>query len=221
MPAEFVQGIDVSSNQGLIDWNAVSQSGVLFAFARSTIGGHKTDSQFATNWSGINKAGLIRGAYHYFWPQTPWQDQASNFINAVGALQTGDLPPALDLEESFLKGDPTHDVWSDVPLDQRLPIIQNWLSKVEEALGIAPIIYTRQNFIANLLGDGVQELANSLLWIAHYDVAQPAFPPGWKSWTFWQHSENGKIAGIKGSVDLDNFNGSETDLRALTKGGEQ
>jgi len=214
----FVSGIDVSSNQGPVNWNAVSQSGVVFAFSRATIGGHQTDSQFAANWSGMRNAGIIRGAYHYFWPLTPWQDQVNNFTTAVPSLQPADLSPALDLEEAFLKTDPNHDVWNDIPFDQRLPMIQSWLDKVEQALGMKPIIYTRQNFIANLLGNGVPQIANSLLWIAHYGVSQPSVPDVWNSWAFWQYTDSGKLEGIDGKVDLDYFNGSANDLQAITVG---
>jgi len=39
---------------------------------------------------------------------------------------------------------------------------------------------------------------------------------GWDAWTFWQYSETGSVPGISGSVDLDYFNGSLSDLEALT-----
>lgn len=217
MANAFVQGIDVSTHQGHVNWSAVSKAAISFAFARATIGGQQTDAQFAVNWTGIRTAGLRRGAYHYFWPATSWQEQAKNFIHTVGTLQSGDLPPALDLEEAFLTSNPKHDVWTDVPTDQRLPMIQNWLGAVETAMGVRSIIYTRQNFIEPLLGDGVQKLSHSPLWIAHYGVQQPKFSASWSTWTFWQNSEKGNVNGVNGNVDLDNFNGSPEDLAALAK----
>jgi lysozyme len=217
MPNAFVRGIDVSSNQGDIDWNAVSQSDLGFAFSRATIGGHQTDSQFRDSWNGIRNFALMRGAYHYFWPLTPWQEQATNFTGAVGALESGDLPPVLDLEEAFLKTDPHHDVWADITYDERLPMIQNWLNEVLLELGMRPIVYTRQNFIERLLGDGVEAISDSLLWIEHYDVPEPRIPKVWSSWHFWQQTDTGEVDGIRGHVDLDGFSGSAADLRALSK----
>ncbi len=213
----FVRGIDVSVHQGNVNWSAVAQASIAFAFARATIGGQGTDAQFPANWAGISNAGLKRGAYHFFWPATPWQQQATNFVNSVGALLTGDLPPALDLEEAFPSGNPSHDIWQDVPAEQRLPMIQNWLSAVETGLGLKPVIYTRQNFIEPLLGAGVQQLSDSPLWIAHYGVPQPNFPSAWATWTFWQNTDSGTVNGVNGKVDLDNFNGTLDDLQALTK----
>jgi len=142
---------------------------------------------------------LCAAPIHYFWPLTAWQDQADNFINAVGNLQAGDLPPALDLEGALASNDPQKpNGWLDVPIDQRLPMIQNWLNAVEQTVGIKPVIYTRQNFIEGLLGNGIQELADYPLWIADYDVQQPTLPASWSSWSFWQYTEKGAVRGLSG-----------------------
>lgn len=212
------EGLDVSSHQGEIDWSAIPHAGVTFVFVRASIGGHQVDSQFEANWSAAAAVGLIRGAYHYFWPLTAWREQANNLINTVGTLQAGDLAPALDLEEAIGANDPQkRNVWLDVPANQQLPMIQNWLRTAEQAFGIKPVIYTRQDFIESLLGDGVQELADYPLWIAHYDVQQPSVPASWTSWNFWQYTETGSVQGVNGNVDRDRFNGSLGDLQAIGK----
>lgn len=218
MPDAFIEGIDVSSNQGQVDWAAVLGAGKAFAFARATVGGHQADPRFSANWQNMSEAGILRGAYHFFWPLTPWQDQATNFMDTVGALSKGDLPPVLDLEEAISKSDPLkRDAWKDIPANQRLSIIQNWLTQVEQGLGLRPMIYTRQNFIELLLGDSVSALATCPLWIAHYQVPAPSIPPKWTSWTFWQYSETGGVDGEQGNVDCDRFSGSLNDLQGLTK----
>lgn len=217
MPDTFIEGIDVSSNQGQVDWKAVIGAGKTFAFARATIGGHQADPGFAAHWQDMSDAGILRGAYHFFWPLTPWQDQATNFMNTVGALSKGDLPPVLDLEEAVSKNDPLkRDAWKDIPANQRLSIIQNWLAQVEQGSGLRPMIYTRQNFIESLLGDSVATLATYALWIAHYKVPVPSIPPNWTSWTFWQYSETGGVDGVEGNVDCERFSGSLDDLQRLT-----
>jgi lysozyme len=218
MANQFIEGIDVSSNQGQVDWTAVKRAGKAFAFARATIGGHQLDSQFATNWQRMRDAGIIRGAYHFFWPSTPWQDQAELFTKTIGSLSPGDLPPALDLEEAMAKGDSSkHDAWQDVAVDQRLFAVQSWLDAVQQAHGRRPMIYTRQNFIEPLFGDGITTLAASGLWIAHYKVAAPRTPSTWASWTFWQYLDTGSVEGVHGNVDCDRFNGLPEDLQNLTK----
>jgi len=50
-------------------------------------------------------------------------------------------------------------------------------------------------------------------------ILQPPPPQitAWARWTFWQYSQTGRVAGVAGSVDLDVFNGSLDELRALCR----
>ena len=218
MPEQLLEGIDVSVHQGLINWHAVADAGVNFAFARATIGAQQLDPRFSANWIAIRNAGLTRGAYQCFWPPTPSQQQAKNFIAAVGMLERGDLPPVLDIEEAVGATDPQRrDTWLDVPPQQRLPMIQGWLDAVADAFGATPVVYTRQNYIESLLGDDLRSLSAYPLWIAHYNAAKPALPPAWAAWTFWQYTDKGKLPGIDGNVDRNRFNGSAGDLQAMCK----
>jgi len=218
MAESIVSGIDVSSHQGLVDWDAIRQSGLAFSFVRATLGAHSADSQFAGNWTRARAAGVLRGAYHFFWPLASASDQADHFVEVIGRPVPGDLPPALDLEEAILQQNPHQDVWTTVPPDNRLPMILGWLAAVEHALGVKPVIYSRQNFLEGLLGDGIDELADHRLWIAHYTKAKgPRIPSAWTGWTFWQYAEDGSADGIKGAVDQNRFNGSLDDLKALAR----
>jgi lysozyme len=218
MAGTGISGIDVSSHQGPVDWDAVSRNGQSFAFVRATLGAHSADSQFAGNWTRARAAGLLRGAYHFFWPLAPAVDQADHFVEVVGNLLPGDLPPVVDLEEAILQQNPQQDVWTTIPADNRLPMIVGWLATVEHALGVKPVIYSRQNFLENLLGDGIEELADHPLWIAHYTKAQkPRIPSAWTRWTFWQYTEDGAVGGVKGDVDQNRFNGTIEDLKSLAR----
>jgi lysozyme len=40
-------------------------------------------------------------------------------------------------------------------------------------------------------------------------------------WKFWQHTDNGRLPGIKGTVDFNIYNGSFYDLRKLTIGARE
>jgi lysozyme len=50
------------------------------------------------------------------------------------------------------------------------------------------------------------------LWVAHYGVAEPNLPAGWPEWAFWQHTDEGRVAGIDANVDLNWFNGTRDQL---------
>src|SRR5262249_30533285 len=122
-------------------------------------------------------------------------------------------PPVLDIEEA--KTSSGTDEWQAIPLDDRVDLVLKWLTAFEEKLGLKPVIYTRMGFVKSHLGDAGQ-LTEYPLWVAHYTSLQaPSVPEGWPTWTFWQYSQSGQVAGIVGSVDLDKFNGSVSQLRAL------
>jgi lysozyme len=55
-------------------------------------------------------------------------------------------------------------------------------------------------------------------WIAHYYVDSIAYQGAWK---FWQHTDVGRLPGIKGYVDFNIYNGSYYDLRQLTIGSQE
>ena len=64
------KGIDVSSFQGVIDWESVAQDGVEFAIIRMGIRGYGTgklvvDEQFEANMEGALAAGLDVGVYFF------------------------------------------------------------------------------------------------------------------------------------------------------------
>ena len=202
--SEQIQGIDVSDHQGTVDWNAVRQAGMTFVFIKATDGITWTDPDFATNWSGARAAGLLRGAYHFYETDDDPTAQAQNFLNAV-QLQPGDLPPVVDIEK----------LDSGSTASQTVQDLQTWLGVVQQATGRTPIIYTSHGFWNSL---GTSAFGSYPLWIAEYGVESPTLPSGWSSWTFWQSSESGTVAGVSGSVDLDVFQGTLADLAALTCG---
>jgi lysozyme len=79
-----IRGIDVSHHQGAIDWTAVKAARVEFAFIKASEGGDFRDREFARNWEAARKAGVVRGAYHFFTFCTPGLAQADNFVATIG-----------------------------------------------------------------------------------------------------------------------------------------
>ena len=112
----LLRGIDVASWQHPgtpadnsrcgrpIDWAQVRDSGVSFAYVKSTQATSYTNVCFAQDWAGAGSVGLLRGSYHYAKPALPIStavDQARYFVSRAGSM-TGplDLPGMLDLEET-------------------------------------------------------------------------------------------------------------------------
>ena len=92
-----IHGIDVSKFQGDIDWNAVANSGVKFAWIKATEGGDRFDQHFQANWTGAKAAGVPHGAYHFvYWCRPPLEEMS--FFEQNAPVEDDALPPVLDVE---------------------------------------------------------------------------------------------------------------------------
>ena len=199
-------GIDVSYHNGTINWTAVRNGGVRYAFVRLSDGNTFNDPKFATNWAGAKQAGVIRGVYQFFRPAENVTSQADKMINAIGTYHPGDLPPVIDVEAT-----------GGLSPSQVAARVRTWVDRVRNALGVTPIIYTGKYFWRDEVGGPSSFLGNPL-WIAQYTSLCPDIPSPWQRWTFWQYSETGSVAGVSGKVDVNRFNGSVADLIAFAGG---
>jgi GH25 family lysozyme M1 (1,4-beta-N-acetylmuramidase) len=78
-----VPGIDVSHYQPAIDWETLVRAGFQYCFIKATEGSASVDKSFARHWPDARKAGLIRGAYHFFRPAVPVASQAALFLRTI------------------------------------------------------------------------------------------------------------------------------------------
>lgn len=204
IPSGFdIHGIDVSHHQGYVKWQSVREMReksvkLGFAFIKATEGYSLRDPQFKRNWRKAKEAGMPRGAYHFFLPHKSGTGQAEHFISTV-KLEKGDLPPVLDIEETYGV--------AHAELRKRL---KDWLLTVEKRYGCRPIIYTNADFYTRVLGS---EFDGYPLWVAHYLKRDK--PRIGRSWSFWQFSETGNVNGILSRVDFNVFNGDSADLREM------
>jgi lysozyme len=198
------QGVDVSHYDGVIDWAKAHAAGIDFAIMKATQANNFVDPQYAANWTGAGQSGVIRGAYHFFDATVDAVTQADYFIMNAGKPQAGDLPMALDLEQLY-----------GVAPAQVAKDALTFLQHVEQVTGRKPILYTSPNFFISMLGSPAG-FDSYVLWDVTWDKPCPNIPsPPWSDWTIWQKTASGMINGIPGSsglVDLDEFNGSLSDL---------
>ena len=191
-----IRGVDVSRYQREIDWALLSEQDRLhFIFIKATEGRSYVDPTFKDRWPAARKAGLLRGAYHFYKPTQSAVWQARHFVQTV-PLTAGDLPPVLDVEDL-----------DRVPEAQVVREVGRWLELVEEHYGIRPIIYTSLHWYESYLG---QAFPDHLFWVARYHRQQPDV-----KWTFWQYSSRTYVDGIKGRVDGNVFAGTRWQLEGL------
>jgi GH25 family lysozyme M1 (1,4-beta-N-acetylmuramidase) len=204
--ANMPRGIDVSKHQARVDWARVAAAGFKFGFARAIDDrtGTTADPQLRNNLAGMRANGIFRGAYHFFRPNRNVAAAANLFVSLLGRLEPGDLNPVLDIE-----------IDGGLSANRIIEGAAQWIDTVEAALGRQVIIYTFGSFWQTTLGN-TPRFRDRPLWIAHFTNApQPRFPNVWSSFTFWQHSEKGRVPGVTGDCDLDRFNGSMDGLRAF------
>lgn len=202
-----IHGIDISHYQGEIDWEKLSRSVIgdnplHFVIIKSTEGSSRLDINFNDNFFKAKQYGLVRGAYHFWSNKSSAREQAYYFLKQVH-LENGDLPPVLDVEHK-----PANRSVEDFQRD-----ILTWLHIVEDKYHVKPIIYTYHKFKEKYLSAPVFD--DYPYWIAHYYVDKVEYKGKWK---FWQHTDAGRLDGIKGPVDMNVYNGSDYDLKQLTIG---
>lgn len=200
-PARFaVHGIDAARFQTSIDWNTARANGVNFAFLKATEGGDLLDIEFKNHWRNAGRAGVVRGAYHFYYFCTTPEVQAQWFIQNVPRSR-GALPPVLDMEWN-----PFSPTCAKVrpPAAEVQRQMRVWLRIVEAHYGQRPIIYTTPRFYEE---NNLKSFRGYEYWLrTTAKTPREAFPG--QSWKFWQYSATGIIPGIKGDVDLNAFSGS-------------
>ncbi|MET0759890.1 MAG: glycoside hydrolase family 25 protein [Flavobacterium sp.] len=194
-----VVGFDVSEFQGKIDWTLVDtieeDYPLQFVFIRATAGNNKVDTQFKRNWRGAKRKNIIRGAYHYYRPNENSLEQAELFIKTV-QLKKGDLPPVLDIEK----------LPKNQSIDSLKVGLRRWLKRIDKHYNVKPIIYSGESYYNDFLKD---EFSEYPFWIANYNFFVEEIG---ENWLFWQFTEKGTVPGIKGSVDINIYNGTPKQL---------
>ncbi|GAB3567618.1 hypothetical protein GCM10027578_18850 [Spirosoma luteolum] len=199
-----IHGIDVSRHNARIDWDRVKQVEtnavrLQFVFIKATEGATLADRQFSRNWAGAQRAGLRRGAYHFYHPTRDPLKQANNFIRHV-ALLSGDFAPVVDFEVVNGQSDETI-----------ITGLRTWLETVEAYYHTRPIIYTNGSLYKRYIKG---QLDTYPLWIADYSAAHLRMYPA-DNLYIWQHNQSGRVPGIRGMVDFNAFVMDDSELATL------
>ncbi|MEU2135081.1 GH25 family lysozyme [Streptomyces sp. NPDC018352] len=211
-PAAYgVKGFDTSHhNSHPIQWSASVSAGYSFVFQKATQGTGYRDPQFAGDFAGASRAGLMVAPYH-FYDSGSGAAQADHFIRTAKAAgydgkRPGQLPPVVDLEK----------IRGRCPAGVNNTQVAAFLAKTRQAFGVNPIVYTSKDFADTCLRGNVSALANSPLWQPRYGsgTREPA-PIGGRYWSIWQYTENGSVPGLRGRADVNVYKGTLTQLRTL------
>ena len=93
-------------------------------------------------------------------------------------------------------------------VDEMFRQIRRWLTTVESISGTRPLLYVNQRFVNKYLNQAPDLKAGYHFWIARYGEYKPDV-----HLALWQLSSDGRVAGIRGHVDLNVFNGNREDMQ--------
>lgn len=192
-------GIDVSFYQGDIDWTAVAEDGIDFAFLRLgyrgyQAGGLQMDTTFTQNLTGAKAAGLDVGVY--FFSQALSVEEAEEEADYVLAALDGaelEMPVVFDWE--FIT--PGKGARTDNMEGALLTQCAKAFCEKIQAAGYTPMVYFNQEL--GYLSYDLKELKRFPFWLAEYD----SHPDFYYGFSFWQYTHTGTVEGIQGNVDLD------------------
>ena len=186
------QGIDVSSWQGSIDFSAVKNSGIEIVYIKSSEGQSYIDPYFESNYQNAKANGLKVGFYHYVTARTIQQAQleASFFARVVSGKQS-DCKLAMDFES-----------FGNLSTTEINEISKAFLETLVNATKSEAVIYSNAYSARTIFNS---ELTDYPLWVANYDVSEPESNGKWETWVGWQYTSTGRVNGISGNVDRDQF----------------
>lgn len=194
---EGVAGIDVSSYQQEIDWEAVKAAGVSFAMIRVGYRGYSTgeldlDDCFEANIQGAIDAGIDVGVYFFSQALTEEEavEEAKFVLEQVRSYEL-QYPIVFDWEEMTSVQARTDEMNMLMLTACALAFCQT----VEEA-GYRAGIYFNQSYGYQQLN--LPSLQDYAFWLAQYEDT-PSFVYNFQ---MWQYTNEGTVPGIEGPVDL-------------------
>ena len=95
-----MKGIDISNNNGAINFSGVKNSGVECVYIKATEGTTFQDSYKSAFYGGAKCIGAKVGFYHFLVGTSAPETQAENFFNEIKDYEN-DLVPMLDVEVNF------------------------------------------------------------------------------------------------------------------------
>lgn len=199
----ILKGIDVSDNQGVIDWGKVKAAGCDFAILRSVRRSGKPDSQFAANVAGCQGQDIPIDVYKYTYATTPTAalEEAKQVIALLLACGIK-CRIWWDVEDR----DALHGLGSGV-LTGLIQTARNYIVGAGYEFGIYTGLYVYGEKWFDF------DAFDCPFWVARYykgyNVMQfgdipdaDAKPDIGRDIAGWQYTSSGRVQGINGNVDL-------------------
>ncbi len=184
-------GIDVSENNGTINWD-LAKNQISFAILRTGWIGNtsnRMDTQFERNYAECKRLGIPIGMYIYCYSKTVEAiTLGANWILERINGKSLELPIFIDMEDESI---------SNLGKENLTNMCIAFNTVMENA-GLKAGVYANKNWYDNFLNKEILK-SKYATWIAHYGIKSQNAYQG--EHDMWQSSSNGQINGIKGNVD--------------------
>ena len=184
-----MKGIDISNNNGNINFNGVKNSGVECVYIKATEGTTFQDSYKSAFYGGAKTIGAKVGFYHFLVGTSAPETQAENFYKEIISYQN-DLVPMLDVEVNF---------------PGLNDYIARFIGRFNQLTSMEIGIYTYTSFLNEYID--VERFKTLKLWEANYNNSPWNLPSnGFTNRIGHQYTEKGYINGVNGVCDVNEFN---------------
>ena len=194
-----IKGIDVSANQGNINWKTVSNYGMGFAILRITEKGNVIDPTFERNYKGCIDNKIPVGVYKYSYATSIEQIKTeANIVIKTLNKRKLDYPVFLDIEDKCQR---------NISKSVMMQMINAFRAIIVKA-GYKFGIYCGYSWYQNKLPDGAKKYD---CWVARYSsnddgsLPERLRIPASTGVVGWQYSSKSIINGIPTKVDRSVF----------------
>lgn len=206
------KGIDISDNQGMIDWNKAKAAGVEFVILRTTRRSGNPDTYLPTNIKSLKEFQIPFDFYKYSYATTVDEavKEAQTVVDVLtryGVVADNNTIIYMDVEDKVQFALSTKDLTE---------IVKAWKNVIISAgfrFGLYMGKYAYEHNEVDL------SQFDDLTWIARYyngynkmqitDAVNEKYKPVAQSGELlgWQYTSSGQVPGINGNVDMDVYYG--------------
>ena len=202
------KGIDVSSHNGVIDWNGVKQSGLDFAMIRIGYRGYRSgkiviDEQALYNIREAKARGIKIGVY-FFTQAVNVEEAQEEALWVVSQLHQNhiyiDYPIAIDTEDSGARKNGYLPGRADLIDNQTRTTACRAFSDIIKYYGYTPAVYASSDWFNNKLK--FSDIQCYDIWLAHYTYDENILSNFKGEYQIWQYTDSGQVLGISTKIDM-------------------
>ena len=185
--------IDVSSHQGVINWDKVSTEGNIDGvILRIAAGCEQEDEQLARNIAELKRLGIPYGIYIYSYAEN-YNEGKLYAEFTINVIKKYNMNPTLGIYLDLESNNITSYMW----INEYTNVVKGYMDVMNaNGYGNNTNIYTYKNYADTALNS--EYLRGLIAWIAQYNH----YCTYTGSYVGWQYSSSEKIPGINTNVDI-------------------